>query len=472
MVIVIAEVYKHALYQGFFPTALYANILCFMILFHEHYFNKLALMFAIIVLSLIITIVAPTITFVFASSPATYYMNSSLSQKDIPDDSKSTFKITDNLKNLLKDIVDNNKTHAAFVVGLVDLNGTQFYGYGNMSKANNTTVDKNTIFAIGSNTKVFTTMLLADMVEDGLINLDDPIEKYLPFNITVPQYKGHKITIEDLATHTSGLPEFPPNFCTSFQMANPQTPSDIIQTRLNLMNCPKNYTFDQFYQGLSNTTISREPGTKVEYSTFGSALLGNILVSKSNMSSYEELLKKRILSVVGMNDTSINISEAQKSRLAIGHLNGQELPLLNVSNPIVPGGGLYSSASDMLKFLSANIGLIKTKLDKPMQESHLILHDTGQTIPNNKKVSNQNMTDSSGFYIGLGWFVTTDFGNEIIWHNGATVGGYNAFMGFNPATDRGIVILCSSDKDNADIIIAGLYNNNALSTSVWNLLKG
>jgi CubicO group peptidase (beta-lactamase class C family) len=373
---------------------------------------------------------------------------------------------------LLKDIVNNNKTHAAFVVGLVDPNGTQFYGYGNMSKANNTTVDKNTIFAIGSNTKVFTTMLLADMLEDGLINLDDPIEKYLPSNITVPQYKGHKITIEDLATHTSGLPEFPANYCTSFQMANPQTPSDIIQTRLNLMNCTKNYTFDQFYQGLSNTTISREPGTKLEYSTFGSALLGNILVSKSNMSSYEELLKKRILNVLGMNDTSINLSEAQKSRLAIGHLYGQELPLLNFSNPIVPGGGLYSSASDMLKFLSANIGLIKTKLDKPMQKSHLILHDTGQTIPNNKKVSNQNMTDSSGFYIGLGWFITTDFGNEIIWHNGATAGGYNAFMGFNPATDRGIVILCSSVVDNADISIAGLYNNNSLSTSVWNLLKG
>jgi len=173
-----------------------------------------------------------------------------------------------------------------------------------------------------------------------------------------------------------------------------------------------------------------------------------------------------------MNDTSINLSEAQKSRLAIGHLYGQELPLFNISNPIVPGGGLYSSASDMLKFLSANLGLIKTKLDKPMQESHLILLESGLTIPNNKIVSIQNVTDSVGLYIGLGWFVTTDFGNEIIWHNGATGGGYNAFMAFNPATDRGIMILCSSAVDNADISVAGLYNNNALSTLVWNLLKG
>ena len=94
--------------------------------------------------------------------------------------------------------------------------------------------------------------------------------------------------------------------------------------------------------------------------TFGSALLGNILTLKSNMSSYEELLTKRVLNVLGMDSTSINLSDAQKSRLAIGHPYGQELPSLNFSNPIAPGGGLYSSASDMLKFISANMGLIKT----------------------------------------------------------------------------------------------------------------
>ena len=107
------------------------------------------------------------------------------------------------------------------------------------------------------------------------------------------------------------------------------------------MSCTKNYTFDQFYQGLSNTTIPREPGLKFEYSTFGVALLGNILTSKSNMSSYNELVAKRILSVLGMNSTSINLSDEQKSRLATGHLLGRELPMLNMSNPIVPGGGLY-----------------------------------------------------------------------------------------------------------------------------------
>jgi CubicO group peptidase (beta-lactamase class C family) len=441
-------------------------------LIYSYWPERLPLLFAIVILSLTITI-TPSITSVLASSPSlssTPSFNSS-PQKE-PDNAKSTFEITDTLKSLVNNIVDNNRTNAAVVIGLVDPNGTQFYGNGTISNANNATVDQNTIFAIGSNTKVFTAILLADMIQDGLIKLDDPVEKYLPSNVTVPQYGGHKITIEDLATHTSGLPEFPPNYCPYIFEVNPQTPSEEIQIQIDLTDCTKNYTFDQFYQGLSNTTISREPGTKLEYSTFGSALLGDILTSKSNMSSYEELLKKRVLDVLGMNSTSNYLSDELKSRLAAGHLYSQELPILNLSNPLAPGGALYSSASDMLKFLSANMGLIKTKLSNAMEESHLIRHSTDLVIPNNIDVSSNNTTTGTGFYVGLGWFVTTDFGNEIIWHNGATGGGYNAFMAFNPITDRGIVILCSSDKRDADITLAGLHNDNNLSYLVWNLLKG
>ena len=137
------------------------------------------------------------------------------------------FKITDKLKETIQSIVDNNnKTNAAIVVGLVDPNGTQFYGYGNMSNANPTTVDKDTIFAIGSITKVFTTILLADMVNRGLVNLDDPIEQYLPPSVKVPTYNGQKITLENLATHTSGLPEFPSSHCmTNFNGTDISTTS-------------------------------------------------------------------------------------------------------------------------------------------------------------------------------------------------------------------------------------------------------
>ena len=380
--------------------------------------------------------------------------------------STSTFEITDKIKALIDERVDKNKTNAAMVIGFVDPNGTQFYGHGKMSNTSNATVDENTVFSIGSITKVFTTTLLADMVNKGLINLDDPIEKYLPSNVTVPQYNGHKITIEDLATHTSGLPEFPDNYCLIPDTS--QTNSSSIEYRIDLMNCTNNYTFNQFYQGLSNTTLSREPGSQFQYSSFGIGLLGHILTLKSNMSSFDELLKQNILDVLGMNDTNFVLSDSQKSRLAVGHFNGQELPLWDVQSPIHPAGGVYSSTSDMLKFLSANMGLIKTKLNDAMQESHLIRHSTGLSLPNNLQASNN--ADTIGSYVGLGWIITTNFGQEVIWHNGITLGGYNAFMAFNPTMERGIVILSSADYTNNNISNLVFNQKDKLSSLIWNLL--
>jgi len=418
----------------------------------------------------IVVLSSAILTSVFGSSPAssTIPNASSLTIQNKQGNSTLTFKITAEIKDRINALLDSNRTNAAIVIGIVNRDGTQFYSTGKMSSANNTRVDQNTVFAIGSNTKVFTTILLAEMVKEGLIKLNDPIDKYLPSNVTVPQYYGHKITIQDLATHTSGLPEFPPNYCPSFAISNAQTIDAKVQHLRNLMSCTKNYTFHQLYQGLSNITIPREPGSKYEYSTFGMGLLGHILTLKSNISSYDELLTKRILNVLGMNSTSIHLSDEQKSRLAIGHLSGRELPLWNISNPLVPGGGLYSSASDMLKFISANTELIKTKLDSAMQASHLIRHSTGSLIPNNIDVSDKNIDIE--LYIGLGWLITTNFGNEIIWHNGGTIGGYNAFIAFNPATNRGIVVLCNTGVSDVDITTLALNEKGKLSSLIWNLL--
>jgi serine-type D-Ala-D-Ala carboxypeptidase/endopeptidase len=166
------------------------------------------------VVFLIPIIVSPTMSSVSGSNSTTAinstYPISNLStptpstaQKE-KNNSTSIFEITDKIKALINDSIDKNKTNAAIAIGFIDPNGTQFYGHGKMSNTSNATVDENTIFSIGSTTKVFTTSLLADMVNKGLIKLDDPIEKYLPSNVTVPQYNDHKITIEDLATHTSG----------------------------------------------------------------------------------------------------------------------------------------------------------------------------------------------------------------------------------------------------------------------------
>ncbi|MDW3631753.1 MAG: serine hydrolase domain-containing protein [Nitrososphaeraceae archaeon] len=417
--------------------------------------ERISILLVVIVILIGAHVASAAIKSIYSSESTTSFPKPSL-QKKIEE--QKIFKITDKLKETIQSLVNNNKTNAAIVVGFVDPNGTQFYGYGNMSNANPITVDKDTIFAIGSITKVFTTILLADMVNSGLVNLDDPIEQYLPPSVKVPTYNGQKITLENLATHTSGLSEFPSSHCVS--NFNGTDDEDSIQARLFFIECDKNYTFDQLYQDLSNTTLIREPGLKFEYSTFGISLLGHILALKSGM-SYDRLVEERILNVLGMNSTSIVLSDAQKSRLAIGHLNGQELPFWNTSRPIAPAGGLHSSVADMLKFASANLGLIDTKINNAMKESHIIIHDSrlGKAFSNNYTA-----------YVSLGWIIATDFGTQIVEHNGETADGYNSFIALNTSKDKGIVIIASASSIDIDVANIVFGPRDGLSRLIWNLL--
>ena len=141
-----------------------------------------------------------------SSNPSKSYNNTSNGSKG----KLSTVLLNKIIKpTVLENMGNKSKGGVSIVVGVITPNGTSVSGYGNISKANTTKVNGDTIFDIGSLTKTFTAILLADMVKRGIVNLDDPIEKYLPSNVTVPSYNGHKITLEDLATHTSGLPELP-----------------------------------------------------------------------------------------------------------------------------------------------------------------------------------------------------------------------------------------------------------------------
>lgn len=304
------------------------------------------------------------------------------------------------------------------VVGIVTTIGTQVSGFGNISSSNNTKVDGNTVFDIASIAKTFVTIILADMIKQGLVSLDDPIERYLPTNnVTVPSYKGHKITLEALATHTSGLPDFPVGWMRNHS-----------------------YTTQQVYDFISNTTLSNEPGTKANYSDIGMGLLGHILSLRAGV-PFDQLVKGRILEVLAMDSTGmrmnasgISVPEDIKSRFAKGHIAGKEVNLEFIPEAIQSAGAMYSTTNDLLKYLSANMGLIQTKIKDAMQETHLIRHSFGEST------SHKSLKD----YIGLGWTVTTDFGKEVVSHTGS-IDGYTSIVWFNPSEQIGLVILCGCD---------------------------
>jgi CubicO group peptidase (beta-lactamase class C family) len=199
--------------------------------------------------------------------------------------------------------------------------------------------DEKTIFEIGSVTKVFTALLLADMVLRGEVSLDDPVRKYLPATVHMPTWQGEEITLLHLATHTSSLPRLPENLEKTIEdPANPYA----------------NYQVSDMYEFLSGHKLRRPLGSREEYSNLGMGLLGHVLGLVAGK-SYEELVTERILRPLGMNDTSITLSDDQQSRLAPGHARDGKLTL-NWDTPALPGCGAFrSTASDMLAFIEANM---------------------------------------------------------------------------------------------------------------------
>jgi serine-type D-Ala-D-Ala carboxypeptidase/endopeptidase len=378
------------------------------------------LVVSFVLLLLTSSFAAISITF----SPAFGYYSTSSSTANL----SISKEIPAQVKNFIANQVVN-KSKAAIVIGFVDPDGTRIFSFGNMSTAHNIPVNESTIFHIGSITKTFTTLILADMVRHGLVNLNDPVEKYLPAGVKVPDYKGHKITIEELATHTSALPEFPSNYGAFLPEAR------ILDPNYNASN----YTAKQLYQALSNLTLTTEPGSNYRYSNFGMGLLGHILSLKAGGISYEQLVTDKILNVLGMNDTRITLSDAFKARLATGHKSGQDIKTPELPEVLAGAGEFRSSATDLLKYASANLGLIHSKLDGAIQESHLII----------KAAQFKNIPGYYG-YTGLGWRILTDLGTENISHPGG-INGYNSFIGFSPAKQIGIVILCSCDNTDVNV---------------------
>ncbi len=186
------------------------------------------------------------------------------------------------LQTLLVERVDERKWGTAIVVGISSPQGRQIVSYGTLSVEDRRKVDGATVFEIASLTKVLTALVLADTANRGRVKLDSPVSTCVPDGVKIPQHAGKQITFLDLVTHTSGLPLRPTNLAS--------------QTALNKY---AGYTVKQLYEGLATFELSRDPGTKFEYSNWGFGLLGHALGHCAGM-SYEALLAERVTGPLGM----------------------------------------------------------------------------------------------------------------------------------------------------------------------------
>jgi CubicO group peptidase (beta-lactamase class C family) len=316
-------------------------------------------------------------------------------------------------------LIDNRvtaKKAVGVVAGTVDGTGTHIYSAGVTEAGKSEKPDAHTLFEIGSITKVFTSLLLADMIEKGEVQADDPVSKYLPDHAQVPSRNGKQITLLNLSMQNSGLPRLPSNLHPA-DPTNPYADYD----------GPKLLAFLASYQ------LTRDPGEKYEYSNLGVGLLGFALAQRAHM-SYEQLVIERIFKPLHMDDSTITLSPENRKHLAPGY-DAALNPVKNWDFEALAGAGaIRSSASDMLKFLAANLGLVDTPLKAAMARMRSV----------------RKATDMPHIDIAMAWHISTEFPPDLYWHNGGTA-GYRSFAGMDPSAKKGVIVLCNTFFDVDDI---------------------
>lgn len=315
----------------------------------------------------------------------------------------------------LKSRVDANKT-TGMAVGTIEADGgTSRAAYGDPGPGA-LPLDADSVFEIGSITKVFTATLLADMVDRGEVKLVDPVSKYLPANVRVPQREGRQITLLELATQTSGLPRMPDNF-TPRDPANPFA----------------DYSVEQMYDFLNRYQLTRDIGTQYEYSNLGVGLLGHALARRAGK-SYGVLVKERVLRPLRMEHTGITLTPWMKQHLVKGH-DASGKVVANWDVPTLAGAGaLRSTLNDMLLFARANLDPSGGRLQRAMQQTHGARITAGRP-------------DMS---IGLNWHIRHFNDHDIVWHNGGT-GGYHTWMGFDKKRGIAAVVLTNGRQGADDL---------------------
>ena len=276
-------------------------------------------------------------------------------------------------------------------------------------------VDERTVFEIGSVTKVFTALLLADQVVAGNVELEQPLQELLP-DVRIP-VRGRPITLADLATHTSGLPRLPRSM--------------LRQAMRNRSDPYAHFTEHDVHAGLERERLRREPGGKWRYSNFGAAVLGHALAKHAG-TTYDHLLRERVTGPLGLVDTVITLRPDQVQRAARGHTRWRH-PTNDWSMPAMPAmGAVHSTAADLTKFLHAQLD----PDDTPLAEAIRLTHEPRAGRP--------------PLQAALGWLVASlpKGGPTVHWHNGGT-GGARSFAGF-VADQRSACVVLTTGQRSAD----------------------
>ena len=359
--------------------------------------------------------------------------------------------------------------HINLVIGVLQGDECRIQGWGTLntsaskhteSPSESGPPDGDTLFEIGSITKVFTSTLLSILVERQELDLAKPLNQLGAVYQNLPD----NVTLESLATHTSGLPRLPKNFQKSF-----------LQDRQNPYAA---YTFEELHEYLQD--YGHKPGKTagtIDYSNLGVGLLGNVLAAQCGQ-SYEDAIVDHICNPLELSDTRISLNKAQQARFAMGY-SGDGKPTKPWDIPTLAGAGaLRSTAKDMLTFLAANLQSEQTSITQAILNTHELRYETlasskglfsliDRAVKWIQRWRGGPLVQMDIIGIALGWLISyiPAIDRQVYWHNGGT-GGYRSFCGFIKETRTGVIVL----SNHADSV-SSLFGRYSVDTIGFKILE-
>jgi serine beta-lactamase-like protein LACTB len=289
-------------------------------------------------------------------------------------------------------------------------------GYGLADPKAKAPATADTVYRVGSVSKLFTDIAVMQLVEQGKLDLDAPVTKYLSDFKPISKY-DKPITLRQLMSHRAGLVREPP-------VGNYFDPSV--------------RALDRTVRSLNQTELVLEPGTKTKYSNAGIAVVG-FLLEDTQKQPFARYLHNRVLDPLGMKDSSFEPRLDLNARLAAATMwtyHGREFPAPTFELGMAPAGSMYSTVNDLGRFLSAMFAGGKGPGGQVLKAETLKQMWTPQFVKEG---------DKSGF--GIGFHVTELEGRRRVGHGGA-IYGFATELAALPAEKLGAVVTTSRDCAN------------------------
>lgn len=337
-----------------------------------------------------------------------------------PDDPKISA-----IDELARDALAKRST-GSLTIGIVTggrLSWSKSYGYADMEQKIPASADN--IYRIASITKQFTALMLLQLVQDGKVNLSDPVEKYFPeVNLVKGGFvSAPPITLVQLATHTSGLAGDPED--NRKYMVGPV--ADWEKTTI---------------EALKKTRYVFEPGTKFGYSNLGYAVLAAAL-SRAARQPYTEYVRQHIWEPLGMTQTTFEPDPGMRAKIAKGyHLRGNGQVEEGIADRLqyhgyeVPAGSVFTTVGDLAKFVVFELGGGPSTVLQP------------KTLEQNfQRIITTNENFTSGYAVG--YEVNRRCNSVYFGHQGG-MWGYVADAFFHLSSKTGVIVLRNASGDDFD----------------------